>query len=123
MPPNGSSPTTRPGAPVPLPRLFSIFRVVSKYKYIDETDSVIDSFFELAGYPNFLKPLAVFYFKRKATKGLKASFGLFSDAEFDMLLRKDLGALKGILGEKQFFLGDKISNVSSLSLSGISSNV
>ena len=88
--------------------------MTSKYRYVDETEVLIDTFVDAAGYPKylyFLKPLAVFFLRRKAKKALKRSFGLFSNAEFNLLLRKDLDALKGILGDKKFFLGDDISNV------------
>jgi hypothetical protein len=82
---------------------------------VDETDAFIDVAFDMAGlskYLDFLKPIAVWLFRRKAVNRVKRSMGLFSDSEFDMLLRKDLDTLKGLLGEKKFFLGDNIENVS-----------
>lgn len=42
---------------------------------------------------------------------------MFSEEEFDMLFRKDLDALRGILGEQKFLFGDSMSTVSWMNLS------
>ena len=88
-------------------------RIMIKYKMIDETEDTVDYFYEVAGLPSFLnclKPLAIWYFKRVGTKRVKNGLGLFSDSDFDMLLRKDLDVVNGLLGERNFLLGNKISN-------------